>query len=808
MKLWHGALLALAVLAPAAHAQFGLYLTSCTSGQPLGMRFTFPTAYANMPDTVTFCLLNTTSSAQTLETLSVSSAGFTLTGASAPKSLPAGASVTFQVTLNAATPGYYSGALNVNGAPVLLGANLVLGAACQVEIGATNVYEPVATPVDFSSVPVGSNVVLYFQVVNPDPNDQDYLTVDSISVSGDFSAVQTLPSKTLLDPGEGNAASFAIQFSPTAAGTRTGTLSITSEGSKGSQAGQGTQQFALTGTGATSLSLFQTSCKTGLPIGAAFVFPTVYTNATDSMAFCLLNNTDQAQTVTAPSVTGAGFSTDATAPMTLPANGSAQFTVTFQDAAAGTYTGSLNAAGLSVALSATATLAPTPLVLYQTSCTSGQQAGAQFAFPTVYPNTVESAVFCILNTSNQTETVETLSVTSGFSILDATAPISLKAGVSVQFTVVFQGENAAGSYTGTLDAAGISVALTVIVAPALNPLTYEVELASGNYTQLTTPVNFGSVQVGLNTTLNFLAVNRTTATLTVDSIGVSAGDFALAGSSPGGESLAPGATAAFSIVFNPSVAGMRTGVLSVGSQPFTLTGAGVAAALPTPILSVTLCAAASAGCNAESAQQGAVAVAFEAAAETAGSGSVTLAFDALTRGELDPGVVFSNGGATVPFTFNPGDMAARFGGAASIAFQTGTTAGTLTVQAEIGNQRSQQVIAIAPAMIGIAAVTGSRQTSTTSPGVTVDVTAFDNTRSAGMLTFTFYDANGKPIPPGAINYQDAPAFSSYFATSTDGGQFALSAFFPVLNGAVSQVSAFTVALTNATGIATTARQSF
>jgi hypothetical protein len=182
---------------------------------------------------------------------------------------------------------------------------------------------------------------------------------------------------------------------------------------------------------------------------------------------------------------------------------------------------------------------------------------------------------------------------------------------------------------------------------------------------------------------------------------------------------------------------------------------------------------------------------------------VTLSFEAQTAGELDPCIVFANGRQTVNFTFNKGDTAANFGGASSAAFQTGTTAGTLMLAAQIGGAVSQQNVVIAPAVIGVAAVTGARQTS----GVSVNVTGFDNTRTAGMLSFTFYDSAGNVIAPGAIGYDSKAAFSSYFAGSDDGGQFALEAYFPV-NGDPSSVSGFTVQLVNSAGTATTARTSF
>ena len=439
-------------------------------------------------------------------------------------------------------------------------------------------------------------------------------------------------------------------------------------------------------------------------------------------------------------------------------------------------------------------LAPAAQAQFSLSQVSGNAevpVGTLFSFGSVYPNAPDTVTFSLLNTTSQTQTVTVLSVSAGFST-NAAAPMSVKAGGSVTFTVTFEGATA-GSYSGSLDVAGISVALTANVTAGL---TYEVQTASGTSALGAAAVNFGSVQVGSNTALTFLAVNQTTATLTVDAISVATGDFALVGAAPSGTPLGPQASASFSIEFSPTAAGTRTAVLSIGSRQFTLTGTGVSPALPTPVLSVTLG-------EAQSAQQGSVSVSFEAAAETGGSGTVTLSFEALAAGELDPGIVFAGGRNTANFTFNQGDTAANFEGAGSAAFQTGTTAGTLMLAAQIGGAVSQQNAVIAPAAIGVAAVTGTRQTA----GVSVNVTGFDNTRTAGMLSFTFYDSAGNTIPPGAINYDGTAAFATYFAASDDGGQFALAAYFPV-SGDPSQVSGFMVQLANSAGTATTPRSSF
>ncbi len=431
--------------------------------------------------------------------------------------------------------------------------------------------------------------------------------------------------------------------------------------------------------------------------------------------------------------------------------------------------------------------------LYRTSCSAGQLVGTLFDFGSVNTSQPDVVTFCLLNSTGQTQTMALLSVGGvGFSLSGAAAPTSVKAGGSVSFTVTFQGALVA-AYSGSLLITGISVTLLADVAPGL---TYEVQLPSGASILGASPVDFGSVQMGSNATLNFLAVNQTAAVLTVGPIGVSTGDFALAGSCPSGTVLDPQASAAFAIKFSPAAAGTRTAVLSIGSMQFTLTGIAPSLPPPPPLLSVTLG-------EAQSAQQGSVAVSFGAPAAAGGSGTVTLSFYAQEAGATDPGIAFAAGGQSVPFTFNQGDTAAHFGAAGSAQFQTGTTAGTITLAAQIGNQVTQQNVVIAPELIAIAAVAGTRQTS----AVTVNITGFDNTRTAGLLTFTFYDSNGNAIPPGAIPYQDAAGFSTYFAASDDGGQFELAAYFPV-NGSPLQVSAFTVQLVNAAGTATTARANF
>ncbi|MEO8370698.1 MAG: hypothetical protein ABI806_16055, partial [Candidatus Solibacter sp.] len=83
---------------------------------------------------------------------------------------------------------------------------------------------------------------------------------------------------------------------------------------------------------------------------------------------------------------------------------------------------------------------------------------------------------------------------------------------------------------------------------------------------------------------------------------------------------------------------------------------------------------------------------------------------------------------------------------------------------------------------------------------------FDNTRSLGALSFTFFDAAGGVIAPGVIRADASADFARYFATS-QAGVFLLRLAFPV-TGDTSGIAACEAALTNSAGATKTARTAF
>jgi hypothetical protein len=291
-------------------------------------------------------------------------------------------------------------------------------------------------------------------------------------------------------------------------------------------------------------------------------------------------------------------------------------------------------------------------------------------------------------------------------------------------------------------------------------------------------------------------LNQTSVALTAPAAAVAGTGFSLSGQSPGGRVVQPAASIAFEIQFSPTTEGASAGTLAMGGQTYTLIGTGFEPPFPQPQIVLTLP-------QPDSAEQGTVAVNFSPPSQIGGTGTVTLTFvpSVAIPGVADPGIAFASGGQSATFNVFIGNAQADFSGAPTLPFQTGTTAGILTITVQLGTDTVQQSITILPAVVGVTAAQGLRSTGT----VEVDLTGFDNTRTAGELSFTFYDAAGSAIA-APIQANGSSTFAAYFQNSA-GGTFELKAVFPVL-GDTSQITGFQAVVTNSAGLATTLLTNF
>ena len=347
----------------------------------------------------------------------------------------------------------------------------------------------------------------------------------------------------------------------------------------------------------------------------------------------------------------------------------------------------------------------------------------------------------------------------------------------------------AASFSATLAINNVSIILTGASAPTAT-LT-----VAGTSTPLVagSTVDFGSVPVGSKQTESFVLSNPGAAILSIPTLSVSGAGF----SGPTGLSapvqLGPGQNASFQATFTPQSGVASQGLLTVGARTFKLAGQGLAAPLP----AATITFASTLGA---SAQQNSVSIPLASASQVSGTGTLTMSFQPSVTGVTDdPAIQFLSGPlrqATV--SISPGDSSARIGGHTSIAFQTGTTAGTITFSLTLnGGAPQQTTLNITPSPIILDSFTAVRQLGS----LGIAFAGFDNTYSASAISFTFYDLSGRALPQGVINVNAGSVFQQYFSTTKAGGSFSLLATFPV-TGDTAQVGYVMATITNSAGTST------
>lgn len=218
--------------------------------------------------------------------------------------------------------------------------------------------------VSFGNVQVGTSQTQSDTLSNTGVTN---LTITQAAVTGTGFSTTGLSLPLTLIPGQG--VSFNVVFAPQSAGSASGTLALTNNGSSS------TLNVALSGTAVAAGSLSAT------PTSLSFGSRQVGTSQTQTET--LKNIGGDSLTISQATVSGAGFSySGLSLPLTLAANQSTTFGVVFAPTAAGASGGSVSltisgsSTTLDIALSgagvAPATLTATPSSLIFTNITVGQ----------------------------------------------------------------------------------------------------------------------------------------------------------------------------------------------------------------------------------------------------------------------------------------------------------------------------------------------------------------------------------------------------------------------------------------------------
>lgn len=165
-------------------------------------------------------------------------------------------------------------------------------------------------------------------------------------------------------------------------------------------------------------------------------------------------------------------------------------------------------------------------------------------------------------------------------------------------------------------------------------------------------------------------------------------------------------------------------------------------------------------------------------------GNVTLTFaSSSTTGGTDHAIQFSTGGNVVNFTIPAGSTQANFSGAPSVTFSTGTTAGIITLTANVSapisaTAAATQTVTNKPTWPTISKV----QLNHTSGGVTVVVTGYSPTDDVISGVFDFALSSNATLTVNNIGVALSPVFEAWYGSATSyatGGEFMLSVPFAV-----------------------------
>ncbi|MBI3280195.1 MAG: choice-of-anchor D domain-containing protein [Acidobacteria bacterium] len=405
-------------------------------------------------------------------------------------------------------------------------------------------------------------------------------------------------------------------------------------------------------------------------------------------------------------------------------------------------------------------------------------------------------VFRIRNAGGSPALLDRVTVAgAGFALLTPVAADTLAAGAHVDATVRFA-PPAFGIYSANLTAVNASLvlrgsaALTPVVSVEQNGVRSI--LASGAV------IPFGTLERGARATRAVKLENTTPRPLEVSAITVLGDAFALLEAATLPLRIAPRESVAIAIAFAPSESGEFDGWLAVDDRAFRLRGTAVDPPLPRPLIVLEPAAY-------RSGEQGRVRIQLESPAGSAGTGELRLEFrPASPLPDSDIAIQFlASRRRTVPFTVSQGATTARFDAGDFAVFQTGATAGSFVIVAELGGHRSDASFGIAPAAVSAQRVTAARSGA----NIEVEVAGFDNTRTVSRAAFVFYDRNGQPVPPGEVQADVAAEFRRFFDTSDLGGQFSLRAVFPV-TGSIADVAAVEIEFANSAGTSRTQRVQF
>ena len=432
--------------------------------------------------------------------------------------------------------------------PALLALATMLG--CQgISVGGKSSTLPASTQtgtftvspasIDFGTVQTGTSQSQTDVVTN---TGSSTVTVTQATVTGTGFSTTGLTLPLTLSPQQ--SLSFQVVFSPTAAGSASGSLAVAGGSSV-------SVNVALSGTGAVPGSLPAAS----LTISPSnLVFGNVPIGSNQTQAETVTNTGSQNLTISAAAIHAPFAVTGLTLPLNLAPNQSSTFGIGFTPSVSGAATGTL-----SMTVSGSST--PVGVVVSGSGVTPGVLTASTttLTFTNVQVGQNQSQTETVQNTGSSNVTISATTVSgTGFALSGIATPLTLTPGQSASFSVTLTPPSA-GNFSGSvsIDSNASDPSLTTVLSgTAVTPATLTATPAS---------LTFSNVVIGQSQTQTETVKNTGGGNATISAAAVSGTGFSISGiSAP--LTLAPGQSASFSVTLTPSSSGNFTGSVSLTSN--------------------------------------------------------------------------------------------------------------------------------------------------------------------------------------------------------------------------------------------------
>jgi hypothetical protein len=763
-----------------------------------GTTINFPTVDVNTTTAATITIFNQGTGVGTVNGISVAGTGFLLTGSPLlPATIGAGQSLHFGIVFAPTQAGSFTGTFIISLSGLSISGTLIASTNAPTLSVSYALSDGIArtlsdgTAISFPPVDINATTTATVTILNQGTGAG---TLTGISLAGSGFQLSGAP-QTPTSIAANQSVRFGIVFAPSKAGSFSGTFRIDLTG----------RSISGTLTAATALSNFSLSyidpdTSNILPLtnNSTLSFPNTLAGSTSSITLLAANNGAGTGSINSITVGNAASAFQPlglpTLPIPVPPAQQLRFAVRFSPQQQQNYSDTLridfNGQTTIVNLQAQGTQPQFTYGVANGTVTSLLAPGGTVAIADTPVGQASNVVISIYNFGTADGQIATLNVTGqGLSLTELpTVPFTLHPNGSQHFTLNFaptqpggvSGRLTIGSDTFTITGTGIGSRLiyTYTSAAAAVPVT-----DSG-------VVIFPPLAVGNTENLNFSVQNTGTSAATISSINLAASTTVFTLSLPALPiNLDPGATITFSIGFVPNNTGSLTATLRVNNSSFTLSGNGTQpAALPSYQFQGPTG-------NQQPAQQPTIGLTLASPYPSALQGTLTLTFVSTVFTD-DPSIQFASGGRTVGFKIPANSTQALFSGnLASMALQTGTTAGNIVITPAFAMQGGFDLTPSSPNILTLTIQRSAPQllnasvTSQTLSSFTVVLNGYSTTRAIRQLDIQITPKQGQNFSATHLTIDVSSASSAWFQSATSqsfGGSFLVAIPFNLSNGNTTQ----------------------